>query len=399
LKQALPSPGEVLILSEHFAPSTGATAQLITDLARGLAQRGHAVRVLTSTPGAAIDGLRVVRLAGGADMPVGVLAKAIAGVRFVVGGTLWCLRHGRPGQRLLIVSNPPFLGLVGPLLRRTRGCRYVFLFQDLFPRSAALTGVLPATGPITGLWRWLMAQVCRSSEATVVLSEAMEQRCRRDAKVQLPLRVIHNWAVEQALPLAKGENPLAQAWGVANCFTVQYSGNFGRLHELLTLLEAARLLQRDPVRFLFIGGGAKRCQIEAYRQAFALNHVLLKPYQPREQLPLSLGACDLSAIGLIPGAEDTVAPSKFYGILASGRGVLLVAQRHCDLAQLVLREGCGLVVEPGEVLELADQLRQLADDPARAQHYGRSARQLYERRFGFERSLLAYEQLLVGGGP
>ena len=293
------------------------------------------------------------------------------------------------------MSNPPFVGLVGPLLRGLRGLDYVFLFQDLFPRSAALTGVLPASGPITAAWRSVMGWVCRSSSATVVLSDAMAERWRRELRRPLPLTVIHNWAVERASDIPKQANPLAREWGVADAFTVQYSGNFGRLHELLTLLEAARLVQDVPIRFLFIGGGAKQAQITAYRDAFGLDRVLVKPYQPRELLPLSLGACDLAAIGLIPGAEDTVAPSKFYGILASGRGVLLVAQRGCDLAQLVLREGCGVVVEPGEVAELALELRSLAAHPARVAAMGEQARRLYQERFGLDKALAAYEALLT----
>ncbi len=392
---------ELLILSEHFAPSTGATAQLVTDLALGLAARGHRCRVLTATAGGPVAGLEVVRLGlprcagAAAGAPVGVLAKAAAGLVFVLGGLGWCLLHGRRGQRLFIVSNPPFVGLVGPLLRGLRGLDYVFLFQDLFPRSAALTGVLPASGPITAVWRSLMGWVCRSSSATVVLSDAMAERWRRELRRPLPLTVIHNWAVERASDIPKQANPLAREWGVADAFTVQYSGNFGRLHELLTLLEAARLVQDVPIRFLFIGGGAKQAQITAYRDAFGLDRVLVKPYQPRELLPLSLGACDLAAIGLIPGAEDTVAPSKFYGILASGRGVLLVAQRGCDLAQLVLREGCGVVVEPGEVAELALELRSLAVHPARVAAMGEQARRLYQERFGLEKALAAYEALLT----
>ncbi len=391
-----PSRRELLIVSEHFAPSTGATAQLITDLARGLVARGHRCRVLTATAGEAeSDGLAVVRLGlrRGQGSP-GVLDKALRGLVFVVGGLGWCLLHGRRGQRVLIVSNPPFVGLLGPLLRRLRGMDYVFLFQDLFPRSAALTGVLPASGPITAAWRGLMGWVCRRSHATVVLSEAMAHRWRQDVRQPLPLRVIHNWAVERALDTPKALNPLARDWGVSDTFTVQYSGNFGRLHELLTLLEAARLLRGEAIRFLFIGEGAKQGQITAYREAFGLDHVIIKPHQPRERLHLSLGVCDLAAIGLIPGAEDTVAPSKFYGILASGRGVLLVAQRRCDLAQLVRKEGCGLVVEPGEVEELTHQLRQLAADPSLATAMGERARRLYDERFGLERSLAAYEALL-----
>ena len=35
-------------------------------------------------------------------------------------------------------------------------------------------------------------------------------------------------------------------------------------------------------------------------------------------------------------------PCKFYGILASGRPVLLIARLNCDLAQLVIKENIGL---------------------------------------------------------
>jgi glycosyltransferase involved in cell wall biosynthesis len=315
-------------------------------------------------------------------------------VRFLLGTLLWCLRRGRPGDVVLIVSNPPFIGLLGPLIQLGRGLPYLFVFQDLFPRSAVLSGVLPAAGPVALLWRGLMGQVCQRSHTTVVLSQAMETRLRRDLGRNLPLAIIHNWAVEKGLDVPRAINRFAQEHGYANRFTLQYSGNFGRLHDLLTLLEAARLLQGEAVQFVFIGGGAKQGQIDAYRQGFGLGNVLRLPYQPRQRLPESLAACDLAAIGLIPGAEDTVAPCKFYGILASGRGVVLIARRSCDLAQLVLREGCGIVVEPGEAAELAQQLLELSRDPQAVAAMGERSRDLYGRLFGLERSIAQYAALL-----
>lgn len=388
-------PKRLLLISEHFDPSTAATAQLMSDLAHGLSQRGWTVTVLTATEGKPLP-FPVERLGGpsGAAAGVSVVGKALRGLRFLKGTTLWCLRHGRHGDVVLIVSNPPFIGLLGPLLRRIRGLPYVFLFQDLFPRSAVLSGVLPGAGPLTLLWRGLMQQVCQSSACTVVLSQAMDQRLRREFGQRLPLSVIHNWAVESADATPRQTNRFALDHGFADRFTLQYSGNFGRLHDLLTLLEAARLLQAEPVQFVFIGGGAKQRQIEAWVEMFALPGVLRLPYQPRELLRESLGACDLAAIGLIPGAEDTVAPSKFYGILASGRGLVLIARRSCDLAQLVRQEGCGIVVEPGEASELAEQLLHLSRNPDEVLGMGRRAASLYSRQFGLERSLDRYESVL-----
>ena len=39
----------ITIISQYFYPSLGATAQLMTDLARGLANRGYAVNVFTDS--------------------------------------------------------------------------------------------------------------------------------------------------------------------------------------------------------------------------------------------------------------------------------------------------------------------------------------------------------------
>ena len=387
----------VILISEHFAPSTGATAQLMTDLAGGLSRRDWPITVLTATAGGELA-FPVVRLAGRHHREGGlsVVAKAVGGLRFLVGALLWCLRHANRSDVVVIVSNPPFIGLLGPCIQLIKPVPYLFIFQDLFPRSAVLSGVLPAAGPLTHLWRTLMGQVCRNSSATVVLSQAMEQRLKRDLGSDLPLSVIHNWAVERALDIPRAVNPFALEHGFADRFTLQYSGNFGRLHDLLTLLEAARVLEREPVQFVFIGGGAKQVQIDAYAATFNLPHVLRLPYQPRERLPLSLGACDLAAIGLMVGAEDTVAPCKFYGILASGRGVALIARRSCDLARLVLAEGCGVVVEPGEAAELAERLLHLSGDPEAVAAMGLRSRRLYEQRFGLQPSLESYERLIQG---
>ena len=390
---ALRKPKRLLLISEHFEPSTGATAQLMTDLAEGLHRRGWSVTVLTATPGGALN-VPVQRLGGRSGVAIGVTAKVLRGARFLLGSLLWCLWHGRRGDGVLIVSNPPFIGILGPLLQLSRRLPYVFVFQDLFPRSAVLSGVLPAAGPVALVWRSLMQEVCRHSATTVVLSQAMEERLRRDLGRELPLEVIHNWAVERGLSRPRAQNAFAKEQGFEDRFTLQYSGNFGRLHDLLTLLEAARLLQDTRVMFVFIGGGAKGGQIEAYQQGFGLKNVLQLPYQPRQRLPESLSACDLSAIGLIPGAEDTVAPSKFYGILASGRGVVLIARRSCDLAQLVLREGCGIVVEPGEAAELAERLRALSEAPQEVAAMGERSRTLYKRQFGVDRSIDRYAAIL-----
>ena len=388
---------QTIIVTEHFQPSTGATAQLISDLAGGLLRKGHHITVLTSTPGpsSTTQGLRIFRSTHTSKSSVSLFYKASRGLRF----TLWSLfslsTYAGRDDVLLIVSNPPFIGVVGILNKILNGSKYIYLFQDLFPRSAQLTGVLPSRGPASYLWYLLLKKVCKDSAKTIVLSEAMKERCQKEyGLTEERLAVIHNWAVETALPLQKAQNPIAKDWQVTNKLTIQYSGNFGRLHEIITLLEAARLLVDEDFQFVFVGGGAKQNQIIQYIKQFSLTNISLYPYQERAALPYSLGATDISAIGLIPGSEDTVAPSKFYGIIASGKPVLLLARHTTDIARLIRDNHCGFVVDPGDPLAVVSCLRYVSKHPHVLAEQAVNSRALYNRLFGIQKSVDLYHDIL-----
>lgn len=390
--------GNITIVSQHFEPSTGATAQLITDLAHGLALKGHRIKVLTATPtlDKQISEIEVVRSPYARSETSNILSKLLNGVGFAAWSIYELTRTTQSKEILLIVSNPPFIGIVGLVLRLLRGVKYIFLLQDLFPRSAELTGVLPARGPVRNIWSFIIQRVCQYSQKTIVLSDAMRWRCLKEFKLQFSkVAVIHNWAIEKALPLAKNQNPIASQWNVEELFTIQYSGNFGRLHEIITLLEAARILATEQFHFLFVGGGAKISQISAYINHYKLTNVTLHPYQDRSILPYSLGACDISAIGLIPGSEDTVAPSKFYGIIASAKPVLLLARHTTDIAKLIIVNKCGIVLDPGDPVGVANALRDLRHNPAKLQCLATNAQKTYNEQFGMSKSIEEYHTLML----
>ncbi|WP_415399097.1 glycosyltransferase family 4 protein [Synechococcus sp. W4D4] len=386
---------ELIILTENFSPSTGATAQLVTDLADDLYRSGISLRVLTATCGPSDHAYPVLRLSSSSSPSVGILKKVIHGFLFFTGTATWLLVNIQKHQSLLIVSNPPFIGLIGVLVSLIRRTRYVFLFQDVFPRSASLTGILPAHGPLILLWRSLLKLVLIRSQTTVVLSSSMIRRCKSEFGSDIQLEFIPNWAVFSPQSKAKLESQLAYSWDLQNTFTVQYSGNFGRLHEILIILEAARMLQAYPIMFVFVGGGAKADQIEKYRATYNLTNVIVKPYQPRALLADSLASCDISIVSLIPGADDTVAPSKLYGILASSKPVLLLSSEESEIASLITHNKCGLVVPHGDPVLLSKTLIYLSKTPDQVVKMGKNALILYKKNYGRAKSISQYHQLLV----
>ena len=386
---------EIIILTEHFSPSTGATAQLVTDLADYLDHNGARLRVITSTRGFSPHPYPILRLCGPNNVSNNIITKIINGLLFVFGTTFWLLLNIQKSQSLFIVSNPPFIGLIGVVLSALKGTRYIFLFQDVFPRSASLTGILPAEGPLTSFWRLLLKLVLAKSEETVVLSPSMIHRCHLDYDVNSYITSIPNWSIAKPSSTPKSQSKTAASWGINNTFTIQYSGNFGRLHDILTILEAARLLQDKPIKFVFVGGGAKLDQIKIYSNYYKLANIIIKPYQPRHLLSDSLAACDVSIVSLISGAEDTVAPSKLYGILASSRPVILISGRNSELASLITANDCGVVVPQGDVISLCDAIQYLYDNHTIVSSMGKNAGRLYANKFGRYSSLSAYFQLFV----
>lgn len=99
-------------------------------------------------------------------------------------------------------------------------------------------------------------------------------------------------------------------------------------------------------------------------------------------------------MSLIPGAEDTVAPSKFYGIIACSRPVILISNHQSELASTILDSQCGFVVAHGDVQALRQKILDLKSNYSLAKQMSENARQLYEKEFGRTRSVSQYYQLL-----
>jgi glycosyltransferase involved in cell wall biosynthesis len=195
------------------------------------------------------------------------------------------------------------------------------------------------------------------------------------------ISVIPSWAdPEQIQPRAKADNWFVQKHNLVNRFTVLYSGNQGRCHDLVTVMAAALLLRHDPdVVFVFIGKGPQHQRLQQLRHDWGLANCRFLPYQELTDLPYSLAAADLALVTLSIEAEGLVAPSKLYGHLAAGTPIAAITPSSSYLRELVEQEGCGRWFANGHADELATWIRQLKADPSRAAAYGQASRALLER--------------------
>jgi colanic acid biosynthesis glycosyl transferase WcaI len=403
-----PIMSRVVFVNRYFYPDESATAQLLTDLAFGLAARGMDVHIVCSR-----------QLYDAPEAQLGALET----VRGVVVHRLWTTRFGR--RRLLgrafdyasfhvtcavallgllgatdvvvAQTDPPLISIAAALAARFKGAQLVNWLQDIFPEVASMLGANPLPAVLDRALRALRDASLRSAEMNVVLGSRMLEYLSTRRVPASKCRVIENWADgERVHPKLPGDSELRGRLGLADKFVIGYSGNLGRAHEFETLLGAAESLRSDDrIAFLFIGAGAKMDELKASVVRRHMTNFHFLPYQPRESLEDSLAAADVHWVTLIPSLEGLIVPSKFYGILAAGRPVVFIGDADGELSRIIRASHCGVVVANGNSKELFDAIKSLERDTDCRTNMGLAARELMCSRFAARRALDSWAQLLT----
>jgi glycosyltransferase involved in cell wall biosynthesis len=395
-------------MNRFFFPDHSATSQILTDLAFHLAGGETQVRVVTSRqryddPNAylpeaeSIGGVAIHRISTTRFGRSALIGRGFDYLSFYSSAFRSVLAWAKPGDVLVAKTDPPLLSLAAMHAAKRRGLHLVNWLQDLYPEVAAALGVPIVKGPLGRGLLQLRDASLRAADVNVVVGERMAEIVRKRGIAPERIRVIPNWCDDEEIqPIAPLDNSLRREWGLGDRFVVGYSGNLGRGHEFETVLAAAERLRGDRrLCFLFIGGGQKFPELTHSVRERGLDHLFrFLPYQDRRVLRLSLGAPDVHLISLRPELEGLIVPSKLYGIAAAGRPIIAVAASDGEIAGLVRRHDCGIVVEPGEGELLADALRCLGTDTGRLAEMGHRARAMLDAHFTRRRAFKCWQSLV-----
>ncbi|HBB30536.1 MAG TPA: glycosyltransferase WbuB, partial [Cyanobacteria bacterium UBA9273] len=387
-------PLELSIFTQFYPPDYAATGQLIEELAIQLGKLGLPVQIFTGQPGYAFqnqlaptiehgDGVVVKRTRATRIWSKRIRGKAMNGLLFCLRCGLHLLKNSNRSDVLLLTTAPPFLPILGYLAHKIFGLSYVCLLYDLYPDIAVELNVVSRHHWLVRFWDALNRHIWCQAEQIIVLSSSMKERvAAKCPEIRDKIAVIHSWADPNwIVPIAKQNNWFAQTFDLVNTFTVLYSGNMGRCHDMETILEAAKLLQKESIQFVFIGNGAKRQAFQAQARKLGLSNCRFLPYQEKQNLPYSLTACDLSLVSVSPGMEGLVAPSKLYAALAAGRPVAAICEPHSYLRGILADANCGATFNNGDAAGLAAFIRCLSADSELAKQMGEAGRRYLESNF------------------
>lgn len=412
---APPSRPRLIAVNRFYWPDHSATSQILTDLCDDLASYGVAVHVVTSrqryeNPTAdlpareSVRGVEVERVwttRFGRDRPA---LRAIDYASFYLSASLALWRRARAGDVILAKTDPPLISIPAACVAWLRQARLVNWLQDVFPEIAGALGMGWARGPAGRVLARLRDWSLAAAQANVAICDVMAEHLAARGIDEARLTVIENWSCGQIHPVAHADNPLRAAWGLQNRLVIGYSGNLGRAHMAPQIIDLMRrTADIDALSWVFIGSGAGLSEVRAAAETMGID-AQFRPYQPRERLSQSLSVPDLHLVTLDPACEGTIMPSKLYGALAAGRGVIVLGAPDGGPARLVAEAGCGLVLDSGAAEQWRDQIAAIAsrEETARLGSRARASHDVHHRaahRLAQWRTLLAPQAVDLARAP
>jgi len=177
-----------------------------------------------------------------------------------------------------------------------------------------------------------------------------------------------------------------------------FVGTFGPWHGVEKLAEAIKSTD-VPVRFLLVGSGSLHTEVEKQLESeVRASRVIFTGAVAHERVPALLDACDILVAPHVPladGSEFFGSPTKVFEYMAMGKAI--VASRLGQIGDVLADRETALLVEPGNVGELAAAIVKLVESQELRAQLGAKAREVavenYTWKHNAQRVLEAYKSL------
>jgi glycosyltransferase involved in cell wall biosynthesis len=142
-------------------------------------------------------------------------------------------------------------------------------------------------------------------------------------------------------------------------YKILFYGQFIPLHGINTIVDAAKLLEHEPVHFTLIGMGQESKSIDSYIDELNLSNITRIKWVSYENLIEYINTTDI-CLGIFGVSEKAsrVIPNKVFQILASGKPLItmyspaIIELIPYDLPKITL-------VKPGCAIELSSAIKEM----------------------------------------
>jgi glycosyltransferase involved in cell wall biosynthesis len=365
---------KILLLNQTFYPDVMATGQYLAEVAVALAEKGHAVTVVTGRR--AYDhpekifparetwrGVRIFRVFSTRFGKQAKWRRAADFASFIVNS---CARLAFLPRHdvVMALTTPPLISFIGAWRAKLWRAKFCYWVMDMNPDEAVAAGWLRADSFMGKTLERMSRFSFRQADKIIALDRFMRDRIIAKGIAPGKIAMIPPWSQDNDVRFdAVGREQFRKTHGLQDKFVVMYSGNHSPVHPLDTLMQAAERLKDDQyIAFCFVGGGSEFKRVQRRAAEGKRANVLYLPYQPLNQLSASLSAADAHVVVMGDAMLGLVHPCKIYNILAVSAPVIYIGPQPSHVTEILDRLGDkhpSIRVARGEADLLAGQIQKL----------------------------------------
>jgi glycosyltransferase involved in cell wall biosynthesis len=387
----------ILYFHQHFCTPNGSGGTRSYEMARRLTTRGHQVTMVCGSYGGGastglsgpylrgvrrgiVEGIKVIEF----DLPYsnrdGLIRRTWTFLKFSLRGAV--IACSKTHDVVFATSTPLTAGIPGIIAKIIHGTPFVFEVRDLWPELPRAMGVIK-NPIILGMMSFLEFISYRHADRCIGLSPGIVKGiCKRGIPENRVVMIPNGCDLE--LFSGVGVEAIRLAGVGEGDFVAAFAGAHGVANGLESLIDVARelvLRSRSDIKIAFIGDGKIKEKLQKQAESEGLTNCLFYPPLAKMQLVGVMKGLDVGLMVLanVPAFYYGTSPNKFFDYIAAALPV--VNNYPGWLADMISKEGCGVVVPPGDSSAFADALQRLADDRSRLPALKLAARGLAERKF------------------
>lgn len=356
-----------------------------------LIKQDYKVTVITSrSPGLqkefvkreVIDGINVIYIKNSYSNNMGIIARAISFIKFMLYSIIVALRE-KDVNLVYATSTPLTIGFPALILKWFKAKKYIFEVRDLWPEVPIQMGGVKNKLIQKILYRFEKI-IYNNAEHIIALSPGMFDGVIAQGISKDKVSVIPNMAKIDQFYNRYPNTSLAERFGInINNFNVIYFGAMGIANGLEYIINSAKYLNNDKIadiEFIFLGNGRIKKDIISLAQKFKLINVHFIDPQPMNITSEIVNLCDCSIITFLDiPILKTNSPNKLFDSLSAAKPVIVNSSGWTK--KMVEKHKCGAFVNPDKPEELVRLLQEWKGNPELLEKLGKNARILAENKY------------------
>lgn len=290
-----------------------------------------------------------------------------------------CNQFPRP-DAIVATSVPPMCCAAGIKLARKYGCRGVAEIADLWPESIVAYGIAGPRNPAVLWLRRLEKKIYTKADAIVFTAEGAYDYIKgQHWENEVPRSKVYyiNNGVDLELFDYNKENFRVEDTDLDDpgIFKVVYTGSIRQVNNLGLLLDAAKEVKDERVRFLIWGDGDEKAALEQRLQEENIGNVTFKGRVEKRFVPSIVSRSDLNYIDpfLDHVAKYGISSNKLFEYFAAEKPILVQAKEQYNPVQTYHAGVCLRSLAAADLAAQIDAFAQMDEAEYRSYCAGASA--------------------------